>query len=310
MSEVLDNYVLYLQGLDRSPLTVKGYQRDIQAFFTWLEAQLGRPVPPIEVTTFDIQRYRDGWKKGFKEEDKPGKPAAINRRLAALRSFFGWALKKGLVGSNPVEDVQWEAQGKRSPKSLTQQEVYQLQREAASQRQLAEVKAGAEITPTLVDALRDEAILNLLVYGGLRVAEVAALKVGDLQFTARRAKVIVREGKGRKYREVPIHPNVRKMLEAYLAVRPKDQGDALFLGQRGALSTRGIQFRIEAIGEAAKIKVTCHVLRHTCATRMLRESKADLVTVADILGHSNINTTMIYTQPGEEDKFKAVEGMS
>ncbi len=301
MTNYLDEFTAYLQGLDRSPLTVKSYRHDVELFFAWLEARLERTVPLVEVTPFDLQKYRDSL------ED--GKPSVTNRRLASLRVFFTWARKQGQVAGNPVEDIQGIKQDDKSPKALTQPEIYKLQREAAARHQLALAKAGEEITAALVDAIRDEAIFNLLLYTGLRVAEASALKVGDVEISARKARVTVRKGKGRKYRVIPLHSVAKKSLEAYLKVRPADRGEALFLGQRGQLGTRGIQFRIESLAEAAKVEVTCHVLRHTCASRMLRDAKADLVTVAKVLGHSNINTTAIYTQPGEAEMIQAVEGV-
>jgi site-specific recombinase XerD len=84
---------------------------------------------------------------------------------------------------------------------------------------------------------------------------------------------------------------------------------ALFLGQRGPLGVRGIQMRLRALGEAAGVEVTPHRLRHTFATRLLREAKADLVTVAALLGHASIATTAIYTRLSEAALERAVEGL-
>jgi integrase/recombinase XerC len=89
----------------------------------------------------------------------------------------------------------------------------------------------------------------------------------------------------------------------YWEVCPEAQGDSLFLGQRG------VQMRLTALGEAAGVAVTPHILRHTFATRLLREAGADLVTVAALLGHSSVATTAIYTQPSEADMVEAVEGL-
>ena len=89
----------------------------------------------------------------------------------------------------------------------------------------------------------------------------------------------------------------------YWEVRPEAQGDSLFLGQRG------VQMRLTALGEAAGVEVTLHTLRHTFATRLLREAGADLVTVAALMGHSSVATTAIYTQPSEVDLVEAVEGL-
>jgi len=246
MITFLDKFTAYLQAQDRSPHTVKAYRSDVAAFFNWLAAQLGRPAPPVEVTPFDVQKYRDH----LVAEGR--KPAGVNRALAALRVFFAWAMQTEQASTNPARDVQGIQQAQRTPKALSAQEVYRLQRTAAAQRQLAQARAGDETSPTLVDAIRDEALLNLLLYTGLRVSECAALRVADVLLNGKGGKVIVRSGKGRKYREVPLHKTARKAVEAYLAVRltPSDSpaggavSDALFLGQRGPLGARGIQFRI------------------------------------------------------------------
>ena len=92
-----------------------------------------------------------------------------------------------------------------------------------------------------------------------------------------------------------------------MKVRPSDQEDHLFLGQRGPLGVRAIQMQLAVLGKAAGVEVTPHVLRHTFATRLLREACADLVTVASLIGHASIATTQIYTQPGEADRIKAAE---
>jgi integrase/recombinase XerC len=307
MTPSLDEFAAHLRAQDANPHTVNAYCGDVAAFFAWLAQQIGHAVPPVEVTAFDVQRYRDHLVAQGR------KPAGVNRRLASLRAFFAWTVQSGQAASNPAGDVKGLRQARRTPKALDTQEVYRLQRTAAAQRQVAEAKAGkGNVTPTVVTARRDEALLTLLLYTGLRVGEAAALTVADVTLNERSGKVVVRSGKGRKYREIPLHKEVRRVLADYLEVRSNDdQGDPdgrpLFLGQRGALGTRGIQMQLAALGEAAGVAVTPHVLRHTFATRLLREAGADLVTVAALLGHESVATTALYTQPGEADLVKAVE---
>jgi len=302
MEQLLEQFAAHLRARDRSPYTVKAYGRDVTAFFAWLTEQVGEDVPPVKVTAFDVQKHRDHLVAVGR------KPAGVNRRLAGLRAFFGWAVETGQAAANPVARVNGLRQDQRVPKALDAQDVYKLQRTAAAQRQLAEAQAGGEVTPTVVYARRDEALLNLLLYTGVRVGEAAALRLKDVEINDRSGKVVVRSGKGRKYREIPLHKEARKALSAYLEVR-EGEGDSLFLGQRGSLEERGMQMRLAALGEATGVKVTPHVLRHTFATRLLREADADLVTVAALLGHSNVGTTAIYTQPGEADLVEAVEGL-
>ena len=301
MSDYLKEFKEHLRGIDRSEHTVEAYAGDVAAFFTWLAERLGEAVEPVAVTFFDVKKYREHLLDGGR------KPAGINRQLASLRTFFSWAIEQRLATTNPAQTLQGVKQDRRVPKALSAQEIYRLQRTAAGQRQLAVAKADGAVMPTVIAALRDEAVLNLLLYTGLRVGEAAALRLDDLVLNGKAAKVIVRSGKGLKYREVPLHREARQALAAYLQVRPAEQGDQLFLGQRGPLGSRGIQMQLTALGQAAGVAVTPHMLRHTFATRLLREAGADLVTVAALMGHASIATTQIYTQPGEADMIRAVD---
>jgi len=304
----LDQFITHLRMQDRSRHTVDGYRRNVEWFFAWLQEQTGRDIPLGEVTTFDVQRYRNHL------IDAGRKPATINRRIAALRAFFAWAVGAGHIAASPATGIKFVRHERRAPKGLSKQQVYLLQRQAAARRQLAEAQAGQDadgqqvVTPAVIMARRDEAILSLLVYTGLRVSELVNLRVRDVVLNARSGKVCVYgKGRGKKYREVPLHAEARKALRAYLEVRPESEDEHLFLGQRGALRERGVQFRLAEIGEEAGVRVTPHVLRHTFATRLLREAGVDLVTTSTLLGHESVATTAIYTQPTEADLEEAVE---
>lgn len=301
MNVDLERFTTYLQEQDRSPHTVAAYTQDVAVFFTWLDTKTGKELAPVNVTVFDVQKYREHLLALGR------KPAGLNRRLASLRTFFAWAMANDLATTNPAAPVQGQSEVRRPPKALSAQEVYRLQRTAAEQRQLAVAKADGAITPTVITAWRDEALLNLLLYTGLRVGEAAALRLDDLILGERSGKVVVRSGKGRKYRELPLHKEARQALAAYLKMRPNGEDDHLFLGQRGPLGSRGIQMQMAALGKAAEVAVTPHVLRHTFGTRLLREAGTDLVTVAALMGHASIATTQIYTQPGEADMIRAVD---
>ena len=170
MSDFVEQFTTYLQSQDRSAHTVAAYARDVTVFLTWLPEQLGKAISLVEVTPFDVQKYRDH----LVAEGR--KPAGVNRALAALRVFFAWVVQIGQAGTNPARDVQGIQQARRNPKALTTQEIYRLQREAAAQRQLAQTKGSGEILPAQVDAIRDEALLNLLLYIGLRISECVALR--------------------------------------------------------------------------------------------------------------------------------------
>ena len=125
-----------LRGADRSEHTVEAYASDVAAFFTWLAERLGSDVEPLAVTVFNLKKYREHLL------DQGRKPAGINRRLAALRTFFNWAIEAGLATANPAQTLQGVKQDRRVPKALSAQEIYRLQRTAAGQRQLAVARAG------------------------------------------------------------------------------------------------------------------------------------------------------------------------
>jgi len=168
-----------------------------------LQEQTGRDIPLGEVTTFDVQRYRDHLM------DAGRKPTTINRRIAALRAFFAWAVDAGHIAASPAAGIKFVRHERRAPKGLSKQQVYLLQRQAAARRQLAEAQAGQDangqqiVTPAVVLARRDEAILSLLVYAGLRVSELVSLRVRDVEINARSGRAIVRQGKGNSITQNP-----------------------------------------------------------------------------------------------------------
>jgi site-specific recombinase XerD len=151
----------------------------------------------------------------------------------------------------------------------------------------------------------------LMAKAGLRVGEVVALELGDIELGARSGWATVRMGKGNKTRRVPLNSDVRQALQAYLAVRPDVPAKALFFSRTGTpLSARDVQRLVAELARRAGIpsRVTPHTLRHTFATRAL-EKGADVAAVAAILGHESIATTSRYLHPSEARLAEAVEGV-
>jgi len=126
MDRFLEAFSAYLEAQDQSPHTLDAYRRDVAAFFDWLRERVGRPVLPVEVTPFDVQKHRDH----LVVEGRS--PATVNRRLAGLRTFFDWVMETEGGGSNPAARVKGVRQGRRTPQALDAQEVYRVQREAAA----------------------------------------------------------------------------------------------------------------------------------------------------------------------------------
>ncbi len=148
-----------------------------------------------------------------------------------------------------------------------------------------------------------------LRHTGLRVGELCALRLGDVDLSERKGRVTVRSGKGQKYRVIPLNADVRRALAQYLAVRPRVADDHLFVSQRGgtALSTHGVEQLVATYARQAGLEdVTPHTLRHTFGKGLL-DAGVDLPTVAALLGHENLNTTAVYTHPSARDLERAVE---
>ncbi len=158
---------------------------------------------------------------------------------------------------------------------------------------------------------RNVAILNLMARAGLRVSEVVNLRLGDIELNHRKGSVKVKAGKGLKERTVPLPLQARRALQAYLAVRPESGIDLLFVSKTGKrMAARDIQRLVSKAAWLAGIgrKVTPHTLRHTYATRALRQG-VDVATLARLLGHENITTAARYLHPDEVQVAEMVDGL-
>jgi site-specific recombinase XerD len=157
-------------------------------------------------------------------------------------------------------------------------------------------------------AARNYAIVQLMLQAGLRVGEVASLRVADITMSDRSGSVRVRQGKGLKARDVPLNATVRRALRQLLEERgspSKDKKAALFISSRNtAMPVRTIQAVIASVARRARLKrvaVSAHTLRHTFALGYLRDNPGKLVELASLLGHESLDTTAIYTRPSRDD---------
>jgi len=292
----LENFSDYLVGSERAERTVAGYVRDVRQFSDWFESVNQERLGKENLTPIDVRQYR----KWMQSERL--KAATINRRLAAIRSFGGMLTATGSIPENPAAAVRSVKKQKMAPKWLSKREQYKFQREIESQLFSARTEAAQR------QALRDQAAVALMSQAGLRVSEISALEVGDLEISERRGTVLVRSGKGGKSRVVPLNRGARKTLQAWLEVRGGEAG-SLFTSKRGAgISTSGLGRRVAELGRRAGVEVTAHMLRHTFAKNLV-DAGVTLEKIAMLLGHSSLNTTKIYTIPGEADLQAAVEAL-
>jgi site-specific recombinase XerD len=295
----LDEFQVYLLAEDRSPVTISGYLGDVRLFAKWYGEHYGETLTPDDLTNEAVRGYKQYLL------DQAAKPKTINRRLAALAAYAHWLEQAGYVSNvrNPVQGIKAVKETALTPKWLDKK-----QRAAFLRAVDREVEDAMRRYPRLrLMYLRDAAIVKLILYTGLRVGEIVQLRMSDITLDERKGSVIVREGKGTKRREIPLNAKARKALSEYLIMRPNVDSDGLFLGQRNeVVQSKTIQRAVQRFAKKAGLKkVTPHTLRHSFAKALI-DADVSLEKVATLLGHSNLNTTRIYTTPGEEDLEDAV----
>jgi integrase/recombinase XerD len=216
----------------------------------------------------------------------------VARKVAAIRSFFGFLTAEGVLADNPTEGLASPHVGKMLPKAITPNEVDELLEQPCKRA-----------TP---EAKRDRAMLELLYATGMRVTELVSLDLGNVSVEGK-GPFVRCTGKGAKERIIPIHEQATEAIVDYLTearplmVRNKNE-KALFVNRRGERLTRqGFWLILKGYAKAAHLRedVTPHTLRHSFATHMLRGGMP-LRHVQEMLGHANISTTQVYTHLATE----------
>lgn len=283
MTNVIVNYRQFLKRRNYSPHTLKTYMNILKHFVLWVN------VPIEAVDRHKMAEYTDHLLY------KRLKPKTINCHLACIRVFYDYlSHEEGVQLPNPVMKGSALRMPKPLPKHLRDEEVV-----------------------ALFDSIqkpRDRAMFKIMLRCGLRVDEVANLCLSDVDL--RRNRIFVRNGKGGKERVVYVSHDASAAIGAYLRVRPSSpKAQKVFLVEKGLysgrpLSARGIQKRIEHYSRITCIPVSSHQLRHTMATQMLN-ADAEVLTIQDLLGHNQINTTERYCSVSNlkvmRDYFKAME---
>jgi integrase/recombinase XerC len=287
MDELLERYMNYLRyERNASPHTIRNYESDLVQFRDYLRG--GNAKAAVDVRTVDTLRIRGFLAQLFEREKKK---TSIARKLAAVRAFFKFLAKEGVLEASPAATVSTPKLDKTLPRIMTEEEMNNFLDRVAEA-----VQTGEPIMR------RDRAIMELLYASGLRVSELAGLDMRSVNFGE--GMLLVR-GKGRKERIVPFGSKARQALDDYLPVRErimmearKGGQTALFLNAQGErLTTRSVDRLLKKYVAlyGPKIHVSPHSLRHAFASHLLTEG-ADLRAIQEMLGHRSLATTQKYTQ--------------
>ena len=273
--QLLSNFLAQLTIEKRaSQYTVKSYKRDLNCLSNYCESKsisLWTDLKQTDIRSYMASRHRQGLSS-----------TSLQRELSAIRSFFNFLLKNQLTDNNPGQYIKAPKKTRKLPKTLDVDQIKSL------------LEAGANSTIEI----RDLAMFELFYSSGIRLSELAQLNLTDIDLTDK--SLMVRSGKGGKSRMLPIGSKAVVAINTWLEHRIKSitsTETALFISTRGTrLGQRSIELRLKQWCKKKGIaeNIHPHMLRHSFATHLL-ESSQDLRAVQELLGHSNISTTQIYT---------------
>ncbi len=263
--------------------TINAYAVALAQFTTYLESTYGTVPDATDIGEADVRPFL-GWM-----DDRGLGRRSIRQKVTAVRSLFAWLVRTDVIDRNPASGITSPKLEKRLPTFLQQQEAVAL--------------AGAFDVSTESGA-RNHALCELLYGSGLRISEALQLNVGDVDIQARTVRVL---GKRSKYRIVPVTESSIDALATYITLRKAgshgaETGAALFLGAQGKRLSPASAWRIvnKALGPLTESsRKSPHVLRHSFATHLL-DNGADLKAVSEMLGHSSLSTTQVYTHVSVE----------
>lgn len=272
----IDSFLNYLLREKMYPeTTIRSYSKDIQHFNEFIKKN---NIDYHNINRDEIRKYLK-----YLDDSKMAK-SSISRMLSSLRHFYNYLLINGKVKTNQFKSVRNPKKDKKLPNFLTGEELNKI---------FDTIDVSSDL------GLRNRLIIELLYATGLRVSELTSLKINDIDFGSKEIRVM---GKGSKERIVFYGEYAEFFLKKYIDVNRHNllkgkNSEYLFInGNGGNLSTRGVQLIVDKVVNDAAIKhnISPHVIRHTFATDLLNNG-ADLKSVQELLGHSSLSTTQIYT---------------
>jgi integrase/recombinase XerC len=285
LRDAITAYLTELEGRNRSAATLRAYGTDLTQFAAWIEATNGTIETVEDVRRGDIAEY-------LTHLGRAGcTGVSRTRKLAPIRGLFAHLEAEGVIAKSPAASVAAPKSEWREPTTLRQDEYARLLNLARHHP-------------------RDTAILNLFLRLGLRVSEVCALHLEDVDVTD--ASLLIRAGKGNKDRRVDIDKKTLAALKVWFKARPATEHTFVFTSGHNLherpLSVRGVRWLVGNYLDQAGItkKASCHTLRHTCATQRYANG-APLLVIQRLLGHKDLATTQRYLHPERLDTKKVME---
>jgi integrase/recombinase XerD len=308
MNQCILEFEAWLREEDKAEQTIRSYIGTIKSFAKWNEQSDGKGYQPKDTSVIQIMDYRSYLLNTLEQ-----KPTSVNRAIAGLKTFFSWATEVGYTANNPSIKVKMKrVQQTHSPKWLKEKEQNRLLN-------------ALELEKNEAKQARDKAIVFTMLLAGLRVEEVCDLKIGHIDL--RQELITVLNGKGGKYRTVPLHNDLKKILKIWLTYRQDSdkvthqQSDYLFVSERsGLMTTRAIAFMVDRYLELAGLlerskegtkiqgQASCHSLRHSFC-KSLVDVGVPIQNIAKLAGHDSIQTTQRYVEASENDLRKAIQSL-
>ena len=282
LRQIIQKWQEYLVSEKRlSVLTADSYLEDLKEFFTFLLDYSGNEADLKDLEDLKISDFRAFL--AWRAEQKISK-ASIARGVSALKNFFRFLMREGVVENKAIMAVRSARPNKMLPHPLSAEQAQKF------------LKQAQKIQKDRWQGLRDVALFTLMYGAGLRIAEALSLNVKDVPLNQ---EAMIITGKGNKQRLIPLLPKVRESIQKYLQVHPCPTPDApLFVGVRGDRINPGVvQRTVRKIRYAMNLPdtVTPHALRHSFATHLL-QGGGDLRSVQELLGHSSLSATQRYTE--------------
>lgn len=298
----MEEFIVYLREEGNRESTIVTYIGIVNGFKKWYEESFGQTLDPRNVSALDVQDYKQYLLHTAKNKQQGRlSPKTVNKKLEGLRTYFRFLKNEGVIDVSPVEKVK--------PQKIQQRSDSVRWLDRNEKNYLVRVMNTASEWRNKENLMiRNRAIVYLMLHGGLRIGEVVNLEVDDLDLI--KQIIYIQDGKGGKFRRVEMNRDLLTALKQWLDIRPSDKGQRVFISQKGPITAQGIQSMFKELKKKTKVEdLTPHALRHTFCHDLAAKG-VSLSLIADLAGHTDLNTTRIYIRSSEEERRDAVNRLS